>query len=174
MLWNAFVLTSVLTLLTPVSAIAQVVTVSPRVTAMGGYNMSFSAGVRVGIGDPGLGAFAGAGFRAVAEEFDLTSRRESGPGLEVVGGARYQPVTPGRLQPFISAGLGMIYWPDGTSAVTQQRVDPLGEIEAGFAIRITTHTAVVLGGRLDAVHERAANEVEAFVGGVGGVVIGVR
>ena len=62
---------------------------------MGGYNMSFSAGVRVDIGDPGLGAFAGVAFRAVAEEFDLTSRRESGPGLEAVGGAWYQPMYEG-------------------------------------------------------------------------------
>jgi hypothetical protein len=174
MLRSVLNLSSVLILFTPASAIAQSVTVSPRITAMGGYNMSFSAGVRIGIGDPGLGVLAGAGFRAVAEEFDGTSTRQPGSGLEVVGGARYQPMTTGRLQPFISGGLGMIYWPDGTSAITQKRVDPLGEIEAGFTIRLTTHTAVVLGGRLDGVYESAFDEVKTFMGGVGGVVIRVR
>jgi hypothetical protein len=159
-------------LLFPASVAAQALTLTPRITAMGGYNMSFSAGVRLGIGAPGLGAFAGTALRGIAYECDVFCDRD--PGLELVGGATYQRTGTGRGQPFVSAGVGVIYWPRGASPVTQERVDPLGEFEAGFVIRISTQTAVVVGGRLDAVYESNVSEVEAFMGGVGGVVIRVR
>lgn len=166
----------VVALLLPSSAAGQAIALSPRVTAMGGHELSFSAGVRMHIDSGDRGFFASSAIRGVAQSCALDScSRPGGAGVEVVGGLRHQWSRSGRARPFVSAGAGAVYWFSDSSRRSERSLDPVAEIEAGMLVGVSERVAVVLGARGDAVYEDSGSRnLATFVGAVGGVTLRVR